>query len=326
MRRIGVTAAILIGISLCQGAVAQVGPEGQRIAHLTRPAPHAFATQVANSLTMRSKLLGMEVTTFSPPVDAGQLARQLDDAIAARYDLIALMGGPDATIDPLLARAQGAGIPVIVLDQPPDPAAETRYLAFVGEDYHKLGRAAGLSMLEALRRSGRDRGNVAIIAASLEDRGAAQRIAGFEQALAGSPGMRIVAIENDGGDTAATKRITKELIARFAANGGLDGIYGMVDRQAVAIIEAAEAAGREVGAGKGELVVVGGSCEPAGIAMIEAGKQYATATRIPARTGWVAADVIADYFNAKPPPKQVLLPVLAINRDNVAIWKPACTF
>jgi ABC-type sugar transport system substrate-binding protein len=103
-------------------------------------------------------------------------------------------------------------------------------------------------------------------------------------------------------------------------------MYGMVDSQAVAIIQAAEATGLMVGTGKGELIVLGSNCLKSGIDMIKAGKQYSTGTQIPTRTGLRSAEAIADHFAGKQLPKNIILPVETISRDNVAKWEAACTF
>jgi hypothetical protein len=39
-----------------------------------------------------------------------------------------------------------------------------------------------------------------------------------------------------------------------------------------------------------------------------------------------AAEVIADYFNGKQLPKNIVLPVETISRENVGKWEAACTF
>ncbi len=60
--------------------------------------------------------------------------------------------------------------------------------------------------------------------------------------------------------------------------------------------------------------------------MIKAGKQYSTGTQIPTRTGVRSAEIIADYFNGKKLPKNIILPVETISRDNISKWEAACTF
>jgi ribose transport system substrate-binding protein len=213
-----------------------------------------------------------------------------------------------------------------MVNSPPKEGTEDLYVTFVGEDHTELGRITGESMLKAFKESGRDGGKVALITGSMHEGVAPKRVAGFKEALAKNPKIEIVAIEDAKWDTATTERMAGQLFARFAARGGLDGMYGMVDSQAVAIIQAAESTGIKVGAGKGELIVLGSNCLKSGIDMIKAGKQYSTGTQIPTRTGLRSAEAIADYFAGKQLPKNIILPVETVSRANVAQWEAACTF
>lgn len=326
MRLFILVLTIALGQLLWPGQAAEADPKGKRIAHLTTSLQHPFTDRLAKSLTMRAKMLGMEVTTYSAPDDAAEQARQLDKAVAAKYDLIVLLAASDPAIPTLLKRAKEAQIPVVLLNPPPEPSVEELYLTAVVEDNRELGRITGLSMLKALGESGREGGKVAVITDSLDEASAVRRVAGFKGALATNPKVKIVAVEDAKGDVEATKRIAKQLFVKFAGEGGLDGVYGMADTQAVAIIEAAEAAGLKVGKGKGDVIVLGSNCFKSGIAMIRARKQYSTGTHIPMRTGWVSADTIADHFNGKPLAKKIDLPVMTIHRGNADMWSHACTF
>jgi ribose transport system substrate-binding protein len=326
MRRIATLLALLVAVFGWSFGDAFASPKGKRVAHLTTLASHPFIAQLAKALTRRGKELGFEVTTYSTPFDAALQARQLDDAIAQKFDLLALLAASEQAVVPALVRAKRAGIPVIMVNSTPKAGTEDLYVSFIGEDHVQLGRITGESMLKGLKESGRDGGKVALITGSLHEGVAPQRVAGFKEALAKNPKVEIVAIEDAKWATALTEKIAGQLFARFAVRGGLDGVFGMADNQAVAIIQAAEAAGIKTGAGKGELIVVGSNCLKSGIDMIKAGKQYSTGTQIPTRTGVRSAELIADYFNGKSLPKNIILPVETISRENLGKWEAACTF
>jgi ribose transport system substrate-binding protein len=326
MRALTLAFALILGFATFQPHDAAADAKGKRVAHLTTAIAHPFIAQVTKSITERGKELGMEITTFSTPFDAALQAQQLDDAIAQKFDLIALLAASEQAIIPPMTRAKRAGVPVILVNTPAKEGVEDLYVTFIGEDHTQLGRITGESMLKALKDSGRDGGKIALITGSLHEGVAPKRVAGFREVVAKNPKVEIVAVEDAKWDTATSERVAGQLFARFAARGGLDGIYGMADNQAVAIIQAAEAAGLKVGAGKGELIVLGSNCLKTGVAMIKAGKQYSTGTQIPTRTGVRSAEVIADYFNGKQLPKNIILPVETIDRGNIAKWESACTF
>lgn len=318
--------AILLGLVCLWGAQSVASPADKRIAHLTPTLAAAFNSQVARSLTMRSELLGMSVTTFSAAGKSEQQARQLEEAIAQRYDLIVLAAGRDEAAPGLLRRAREAGIPVVLLTTPPADGVDDLFVSFIGEDRRELGRVAGEAMLDALRRSGREGGNIAVIAGPLNQAEAALRLEGFKQAVAANPKIKIVTVEDAGWASAMAVEAAKRLLDRHGAGGGLDAVYAMADQQAVAVIDAAHAAGVQTGGGEGQLIVLASSCFKSGIAMIKAGRQHSTVTMIPARTGWLSAELIADYFNGKTPPKRKILPAATVERENAELWEAACSF
>ena len=68
-------------------------------------------------------------------------------------------------------------------------------------------------------------------------------------------------------------------------------------------------------------IVVGSNCLKEGIDAIKSGKLYSSVTQIPSDLGVKTADTVNDYFSGKKLPKQVLLPMELITKDNVAQWE-----
>ena len=78
-------------------------------------------------------------------------------------------------------------------------------------------------------------------------------MAAFKEVLAKNPGFELVAAEDGKWNTALTEKITGELLVRFNARGGVDGIFAMADNQATGAIQAVESAGLKLGvANKGD--------------------------------------------------------------------------
>jgi ribose transport system substrate-binding protein len=268
----------------------------------------------------------MEVNTVSQHFDAALQAQQVDDAIARKFDMLAIIAGSEQAIIPALTRAKQAGVPVIIINSPPRDGAEDLYLSFVGEDHTELGRITGESVLKALKEGGRDGGKIALVTGSLQEGVGPRRVAGFREAMKANPKAQIVAVEDAKWQTDLSERIAGQLFARFAAQGGLDVVYGMADNQAAAIIQAAKSANIPLGIEKGKLIVVGSNCLKQGIAGIKSGDQYSTGVQVPARTGIKAAEMIADHFNGKALPKKVILPVETITKANLAKWEEPCSY
>jgi ribose transport system substrate-binding protein len=302
------------------------GSKGKKVAFLQTLATHPYVVATTKAFRGRAEALGMEVTFFTSMLDAALQAQQIDDAIARKFDLVVVVPTSEQAVVPALARAKQAGIPVIIVNNTPKADTEELYLTFVGQDQTAMGRLAGEAMLKALKDSGRAGGKVAMITGALQQGIAPRRVTGFREALKENPQAQIVAVEDARWDTATSERTAGQLYARFAATGGLDGVYGMADNQAVAAIRAAEAAGIAVGGSPNQLVVVGGNCLKEGLDAIKAGKMQSTITQIPTELGVRAADVINEYFSGQKLPKDVLLPITAVTKSNVAQWEAPCTY
>lgn len=326
MRISTIALSVALGLGLLAPGGASANPQGKKIAFLVTSPTHPFIATLGKAFTARANGFGMEVNTVSQHFDAALQAQQVDDAIARKFDMIAIIAGSEQAIIPALARAKAAGIPVVIINSPPRDGSEDLYLSFIGEDHVQLGRITGESVLSALKEGGRDGGKVAMITGSLQEGVGPRRVTGFREALKANPKVEIVATEDAKWQSDISERIAGQLFARFAAQGGLDVVYGMADNQAAAIVQAAKAAGIPLGVEKGKLIIVGSNCLKQGIAGIKAGEQYSTGVQVPARTGNRAAELIADHFNGKTLPKKEILPVETITKANVAKWEEACTY
>ena len=317
-------AVIVFSVAPLSNVAAQT--QGKKIAHLTAAGTDPFIQRMAKALTERANAFGMEVTTFNSPFDAAMQAQQIDDAIARKFDLLAINAVSEQAVIPALNRAKQAGVPVLLVNSPAKPGTEDLYVSFVGEDHVELGRITGVSVLNALKESGRDGGKVALITGSMHEGVAPRRVTGFKEALKANPKVQIVAQEDTRWNMAASEKVAGQFYARFAAQGGLDVVYAMADHMALGAIQAAEVAGVPLGVGPGKLTVIASNCNRMGLANIKAGKQYSTGSQSPIRTGNRAAELIADHFNGKQLPKFVYLPVETISKANVEKWEALCMF
>jgi ABC-type sugar transport system substrate-binding protein len=326
MRSFAIASTVVLAMTFLTIGDANASPQGKKIAYLTTSPTHPFIATLTSTFVTRANALGMEVATFGNQFDAALQAQQVDDAIARKFDLIAIVAGSEQAIVPALIRAKQAGVPVILINSPPRDGSEDLYVSFVGEDHVQLGRITGESVLRALKDGGRDGGKVALITGSLQEGVGPRRVAGFREAIKANSKVEIVAIEDAKWATDVSERIAGQLFARFASQGGLDVIYGMADNQAAAIVQAAKAANIPLGVEKGKLIVVGSNCLKQGIAGIKAGEQYSTGTQVPTRTGLKAAEMLAEHFNGKKLPKHEILPVETITKANVDQWEAACSY
>jgi ABC-type sugar transport system substrate-binding protein len=299
---------------------------GTKVAYFVTGANNRFVAAVSKGFLAEAKERGLQVTEFDNSYDPAVQVQQIDDAIARKFDLLAIMPAAEKAIIPALTRAKQAGIPVVTLVNDVAKGAEGLYVSFIGEDNYRLGQIAGEAALRALKESGRDEAKVALVTGSLAEGNGLARVKGFNDAIKGNPKVHVVATEDAFWDTAKSEQIAGQLFAKFAPQGGLDVMYGMADNQAVAIERAAEAAGIPLGLEKGKLIVVSSNCDTDGLKAIREGKQYSTATQVPGNAGKHAAQIAADILEGKRVPAVDHLVAEPITKENLDKWQEACTY
>lgn len=323
---VAIALALSFAASFAPPAEAANASKGKRVLYLETFPAVAYVAAVVRAFRERAQSYGMKVTTLASGADAALQAQQVDNGIARKFDMLAIQSLSERGIVPSLVRAKQAGVPVVLVNNPVNVGSRNLYLSFVGQDQVEMGRMAGKAILDALKKSGRDGGKVALITGVLQQGIGPRRLVGIRDVLKADPKVKIVAVEDAAWATAKAERIAGELYARFAPRGGLDVVYGMADNMAVAAIKAAQAAGISVGTGPKQLIVIGGNCLKQGLDAIQAGLQYSTIVQSPTLVGRTAADEINDYFNGKKLPKKVLLPIVLITKANVKKWYGQCTF
>src|SRR5262245_52170188 len=124
MMRLAVALVSALGLSLLFADNASADPKGKRIAFLVTSPTHPFIATLAKTFTARANSYGMEVNTVSQHFDAALQAQQVDDAIARKFDMLAIIAGSEQAIVPALIRAKQAGVPVILVNSPPRDGSE----------------------------------------------------------------------------------------------------------------------------------------------------------------------------------------------------------
>jgi ABC-type sugar transport system substrate-binding protein len=268
----------------------------------------------------------MKVTNLSSNYDAAVQSQQVDDAIAQKFDMIVIVYVNDQAIIPALTRAKAANIPVVLVVTPLKKEYDELVTSYIGTDHAELGRLAAEGMVKGLKAEGKTKAQIVAVTGIAQQLNVQTRVAAFKDVLAKNPGFELVATEDGKWNTALTEKVTGELLVRFNARGGVDGVFAMADNQATGAIQAIESAGLKLGVANKGIVVVGSNCMKDGILHIKAGKQFATATQIPTEEAEVAAKKIAAHFNGQKLQKYELVPVHGITRENVDQFATGCSY
>ena len=320
----GLFAFLLAG--LAGSAVPAPSPEGKRAAVFATSNTNPYIGAWTSTFTKFATQAGMKVTNFSANYDASVQAQQLDDAIGQKFDLLVICYVNDQAIVPALTRAKAAGIPVILFATPIKKDYESLVTSYIGTENADLGRLAGEIMVKGLAAAGKTKAKVVAVTGSAQQTNVMSRMDAFKAVLAKNPGIELVAVEDGKWNTAISEKITGELLVRFAAKGGIDGILDMADNQATGSINAVESAGVPLGVANKGIIVVGSNCMKDGILHIKSGQQYGTATQIPTEEAEYAAKKAAAHFNGTPFKPYDIIPVYGITKENVDQFAVGCSF
>ncbi|MBM1631520.1 ABC transporter substrate-binding protein [Sulfitobacter mediterraneus] len=177
---------------------------------------------------------------------AGSAAKQVadvDSMIAQGVDAIFLPPREEQPLLPAVLRAKGAGIPVFLVDRSVDPnvaKAGVDYVTFMGSDFIEQGRRAA----EWLIANSDGTEVIVELEGTTGSSPANDRKKGFDDAVAGQPGMKIVASQS--GDFARDKgRQVMETLLQ--SHPDVTVVYAHNDEMAIGAIQALEAAGRKPG-------------------------------------------------------------------------------
>jgi ribose transport system substrate-binding protein len=316
-------AALAVLVGGADGALADA--KGKKVALLMGPTQDRYLATYQKEFVAAAKKDGLQVTSFTSPFDAALQAQQMDDAIARKFDAIALQPLSDHAIIPAMQRAKQANIPVFLVIVPIEHDKDL-FISYIGQDQRSLGRMTADTVGKALTANGRKGGKVALITGVMAEGVAPLRANAFNEEIKKFAGVQVVASEDGKWSPQLTEKIAGQLFARFATQGGLDALYGMNDPQAAAIVQAAEGANVKLGAKPGELVVVGSNCSGDGVRNIQAGKMYATNYAPPGPEAAEVANSVAGYFNGKAPPKEKYLRAFSLTKENVDKYAKVCGF
>lgn len=258
---------------------------------------------------------GAEVTYLQDPFDPQVQVQNLDRAIAAKPYAIMLLGLDYRALTPSLTRAKSAGIPVVNMSSPAEPAGDLVALS-VESNNPQLGTFAAQNVIDGLAAQGKDEGNVIVITGTSGTQMSDLRLEAFQEELEGAPGLNVVAVEDGNWDQATSQEIASQLFAKYASEGGIQAAYGMADNQALGIVQAAKQAGLEVGGSDG-LIVTGSNCYQAGLQAIQAGEMYGTGTQSPIVEANFTADEALKFFNGDEVETTQFAPEERITAENV---------
>jgi ribose transport system substrate-binding protein len=242
-------------------------------------------------------------------MDAERQLQIIENFVERKVSVICIAPHGAKEAVPAVVKANRAGIPVIVVDSRVDERALAesggRIASFVGSDNMQGGRLAG----EYLARRLGGKGSVAVLEGPAGDETGDSRLAGFRQALAQTPGMRIVSSQ-----TAAFERSQGYVVFQniLQAHPEVAGVFACNDLMALGAVEAISAAGRG-----GTIIVVGFDAIDDALDAIQKGSMHATIAQYPRRMGETAVQLAARLVRGESVPAEMPIAISLVTKDSL---------
>lgn len=296
---------------------------GKKITLVTPTSQNPFNGAYMKTLKDELEGAGADLTTLENNYDATAEAQDMAQAISRRPDLILTLATDPVGIAVNIKRAKAANIPVINVVGPLSPeGAELVDSNLIAND-EELGRIAARNLQAGFERAGIRAGRIAAITGTSAMLITKARMDGFKDELSKTPEHELVETQDGNWDPVRTAQIAGSLFSKY--RGDLNGIYGMADYMAAAVVSPAEQAGLKPGE-RGGLVITGSNCASVGMDAIREGTMFGGATQSPIAYAQSDARWISAFLNGTEIPKTVYDRPVAVTAENVDEFAEECKF
>jgi ribose transport system substrate-binding protein len=269
----------------------------------TNPAYHA-ARIGAERVAAR---LGATITHYVPerPDDVDEQIALIAHALAERPDAAVLVPVHETAVNDAILGFDRAGVPLFNFIARTTAGAR---VCFVGSDDRALAGGIARHLLGKL--SGR--GEIVIVEGAAASPTSRERLAGFHDALADHPGIRVRLMLRGEYQRDVARR---EFVAAADQAQGIDGVLCANDVMALGVLDALDAAPDRV-----RPLVVGVNALPEAVAAIAAGRMLATADFDAMKMSAIATEAAIRYLRGEVIPPEIILPVQIVDASSCSAW------
>jgi len=278
---------------------------GPHIAVFTKNRTNAAYEAARIGADRTASRLGGRTTHFVPriPDDAGEQIVLIDEALGQRPDGFVFVPVHETAVNDAVRRIDASGIPLANFI---NRVSAGNRITFVGSNDMALAVAVGERLIRHLGGCG----GIVVMEGTSGSVTSKARLAGFREAAAGFPGIRILAVGAANYQHDDARRLMQEWLGAYPQ---IDGVLCANDVMALGAIEAMHAAGRMI-------PVVGVNALPEAIEALKEGTLLATADFDALKMACVATEAMIRHLRGEPVPTEIMLPVQLVDRENCAPW------
>ncbi|HOO56176.1 MAG TPA: ABC transporter substrate-binding protein [bacterium] len=233
---------MFLGISCSNNAGS--GSDSLKVGFSQIGAESAWRSAETDSIRNEAVKRGVDLKFSDAQQKQENQIKALRSFIAQRVDAIILAPVVETGWEPVLKEAKKAGIPVILVDRGVNVSDDSLYTTLIASDFVEEGRMAGKWLVEKLGGNG----NIVELQGTPGAAPAIDRKKGFEEAVAESPGMKIVKSQTGEFTRSKGKEVMETYLSAARAEGlKIDAVYAHNDDMALGAVQAIEEAGLKPG-------------------------------------------------------------------------------
>jgi ribose transport system substrate-binding protein len=266
------------------GAPPPQGPVKPRVALVLKTLNSPFFIEMQTGAKAAAEKLGIDlvVQAAEREVDVEKQMQIVENLIQTGIKVLLITPSGSREIVPVLAKANAAGIPIVVVDTRLDPAAATaasvKTASFIGSDNYEGGRAAGAELILATD----GKANAAVLEGIPGHETGDSRLRGFKDAIKDSPGVKLLASQTANWERDQGFTVFQNMLQ---AHPSIDAVFACNDMMALGALEAIAAAGKT-----GKVRVIGFDAVDDARKAIESGTMVASVAQFPGEMGRMAVE------------------------------------
>jgi len=282
------------------------------VAFVMKTLNHPFFLDMKRGAEESASKLGIElvVQAAERELDVEKQTQIIENVIQTGVRALCVTPSGSKEVVSVLAKATRAGIPLVVADTRVDPgaasAAGVKLGTFVGSDNYEGGRLAG----QFLVQSSGGQAKVAILEGIPGHETGDSRLRGFRDAVAGSPGITIVASQPANWERDQGFTVFQNMLQ---AHAEIDALFAASDLMALGAVEAIAVANRT-----GKIRVIGFDALDDARKAIETGKMAASVAQSPYDMGRIAVESADKLIRGETVPADQKVPIVLVTKTSTS--------
>jgi ribose transport system substrate-binding protein len=282
-----------------------------RIALVLKTLNNPFFIDMQKGAEAAAKALDVDLTVQAAEreTDAEKQMQIIENLVESHISALVIAPAGSKEIVPAVAKANGANVPVVIIDDRIDAQAAkdagVHTDSYVGSDNVEGGRIAGRYLVQLSGGTA----SVALLEGIPGHQTGDARLKGFREAIQGSPGIKVVASQTANWERDQGFTVFQNMLQ---ATPSIDTVFACNDMMALGAVEAIRAAGKT-----GKIRVIGFDAVDDGRKAIQAGTMDGSVAQFPSEMGRIAVESAVKLLRHEPVPPEQRTRLEMITKANV---------